>query len=587
MRMRLTHGESDVNESTDEAHVFLSTLHPERRDWQRALAVVLLSAVFFVAAAPFARVQLARMWAFIPIYESAMIISDLLTAALLIGQYKILRSNALLALASGYMLAGATATMHMLTFPGLFAPGGLLGAGPQTTAWLYMFWHGGFPLAVIAYAWLSRAERAEPLWERQQKRGSSLPILACMAAVLLAVGAFTALTTVGHEFMPSILERELYTPVYIGVIASVCLLSLIALIVLARRRPHSVLDLWVMVVMCAWLFDIALAAGLNHRRFDLGFFAGRIYGLLAASFVLVALTFENVKLYARIVAALQRERSERRLVQERTAELNEAKALLEQRVVARTAALGASNRDLLHEVAERKRMEHALRQSQNELRELAAISASAREQEKRRIARELHDDLAQTLATLRIELDGLGERLSGMDDAPDAELADMRALVDEAVTSTRRIAADLRPVMLDDLGLAPAVEWLVEAFQQRHGIDCNLEIVPEDLDLEEPYASTAYRIIQESLTNVARHAHARSVRIDLICEGKQIVLRVRDDGVGFDLSARRKPNSFGLAGLRERAYLVDGELRIDSSPGRGTMIEVHIPLPATQERAPT
>lgn len=573
-----------MGESPDEARVFLSTLPPERRDKQFALAVVFVSAAVFVAAVPFAKVQLARVWPFIPIYESALIICDLLTAALLIGQYNILRSRALLVLASGYMLTAFAATAHMLTFPGLFTPGGLLGAGPQTTAWLYMFWHAGFPIAAIAYA---RLAKGNPLPVRNVRGGLFVPVAKCCAAILFVVGAVVVLTTMGHERLPPILDHELYTPAYIGTIATVGALTLAALAFVARRRPRSVLDLWLTVVLCVWLFDIALSAALNHRRFDLGFYAGRIYGLLAASFVLMALTFENVKLYARIVDALDRERAERRLVQQRTEELDEARALLEERVAARTAALAASNRDLVREVSERKRAEFALRQSQAELRELAAISSSAREQEKRRLARELHDELAQTLATLRIEIDRFGEQQTAAGGSPPTRLADMRGLVDEAVTSTRRIASDLRPMMLDDLGLAAAVHWLVQAFKQRYGIDCTLVVEPEDFNLDEPYASTAYRIVQESLANVARHSQATRAVVSLVREGAQVVLRVHDNGVGFKLPARRKPTSFGLAGLRERAYLVDGKLNIESAPGQGTTIEVRIPMPATHERAAT
>ncbi|HEY3536601.1 MAG TPA: sensor histidine kinase [Trinickia sp.] len=573
-----------MGESPDEAQVFLSTLRPEPRDRQVALAVVLVSAAFFLAAVPFAKVQLAKVWPFIPIYESALIISDWLTAALLIGQYKILRSRSLLVLASGYLLTSLAAVAHMLTFPGLFAPDGLLGAGPQTTAWLYMFWHAGFPTAVIIYA---RQAPPEPSPVRDTTGGLFAPVAKCCLVILFAVGAVVVLTTAGHERLPPILDHELYTSAYISAIATVGALTLAALVTVIRRRPRSVLDLWLMVVLCAWLFDIALSAALNHRRFDLGFYAGRIYGLLAASFVLVALTFENVKLYARVVRAFDRERAERRLVQQRTAELNEAKALLEKRVAARTSALAASNRDLMREVSDRKRAEHALRRSQAELRELAAISSSAREQEKRRIARELHDELAQTLATLRLEMDRLGEQQTTASGLPLPKLADMRSLVDEAVTSTRRIASDLRPAMLDDLGLAAAVQWLTEAFEQRHGIDCELIVEPVDFDLDEPYASTAYRIVQESLTNVARHAQATRAWVSLLRENGQVVLRVRDNGVGFEPLARRKPTSFGLAGLRERAYLVDGKLRIESAPGQGTTIEVRIPMPVTQVRAET
>jgi signal transduction histidine kinase len=422
---------------------------------------------------------------------------------------------------------------------------------------------------------------------RDTTGGLFAPVAKCCLVILFAVGGVVVLTTAGHERLPPILDHELYTPAYISAIATVGALTLAALVTVIRRRPRSVLDLWLMVVLCAWLFDIALSAALNHRRFDLGFYAGRIYGLLAASFVLVALTFENVKLYARVVRAFDRERAERRLVQQRTAELNEAKALLEKRVAARTAALAASNRDLMREVSDRKRAEHALRRSQAELRELAAISSSAREQEKRRIARELHDELAQTLATLRLEMDRFGEQQTTASGLPLPKLADMRSLVDEAVTSTRRIASDLRPAMLDDLGLAAAVQWLTEAFEQRHGIDCELIVEPVDFDLDEPYASTAYRIVQESLTNVARHAQATRAWVSLLRENGQVVLRVRDNGVGFEPLVRRKPTSFGLAGLRERAYLVDGKLRIESAPGRGTTIEVRIPMPVTQARAET
>jgi signal transduction histidine kinase len=174
-------------------------------------------------------------------------------------------------------------------------------------------------------------------------------------------------------------------------------------------------------------------------------------------------------------------------------------------------------------------------------------------------------------------------------DSPDSagsarELASMRALLDDAVASTRRIASDLRPLVLDDLGLVPAMQWLVQGFMQRSGIACELKIEPADLELDEPYATATFRILQESLTNVARHARASQVSVRVTRENDRIVLTVRDDGVGFDTARPRKPGSFGLAGLRERAYLVEGELDIASSPGHGTTIEVRIPLRAVQER---
>lgn len=570
-----------MNELTTDSRVFLSTLPPGRRERRLAIAVVLLTAVAFVSAVPFATIQLPRIWAFIPVYESAAVVCDSLTAALLIGQYRILRSKALLVLATGYLLTAFTATAHLLTFPGVFSDTGWLGARSQSTAWLYVFWHGSFPLVVIAYAWLKRDDASM----RTQPEGSCAPaILAGIAFATLVAVAFAWLATRGYAWLPAVLSGPSLAPRYTLahhiVLALTLSLSLLALATLLWRRPYSVLDLWLMIVMCAWLFDIAFAGVLNHGRFDLGFYAGRIYSLCGASFVLVILTLENINLYARVVQALESERVERQLVQLQTVQLNEANALLENRVASRTAALTAANRDLLIEVLERKRAETALEHSREELRELASIGTSAREQENRRIARELHDELCQTLAASRLELELVSERK-----ALETELAPVHALLDEAVIATRRIAADLRPLVLDDLGLVAAADWLAQNFRQRHGIECDLIVEPPNLDLGEPQATAVFRIMQESLTNIAKHAHATRATLSLTRKDDHLVLMVQDNGAGFDLSTPRKLNSFGLSGLRERAYLVAGEVTIESSPGYGTSIKVRIPLPVIQATA--
>jgi signal transduction histidine kinase len=300
--------------TSEERPVFLSTMPVEPRERRLALAVVLASAAVFALAAPYATTALPPVSAFIPAYESALVVNDVVTAVLLFGQFAILRSRAVLVLAAAYVFTASMTVAHALTFPGLFAPGGLLGAGPQTTAWLYMLWHAGFPLGVIAYA-------------RLRDRGSDggrRPGLSIVAAIVVAVAitaAATALGTSGHAALPPIMEGNRYTPVMIVVVSATWGISLLALAVLWLRRPHSVLDLWLMVVMCVWLFDIALSAVLNAGRFDLGFYAGRLYGLLAASFVLIVLLLENGVLYARLAAAHAGERRERRRVEEKTTEL--------------------------------------------------------------------------------------------------------------------------------------------------------------------------------------------------------------------------------------------------------------------------
>ena len=570
-----------MNELTTDSRVFLSTLPPGRRERRLAIVVVLMTAITFISTAPFAKIQLPRVWAFIPVYESAVVVCDLLTAALLIGQFRILRSKALLVLATGYLLTSFTATAHLLTFPGVFSDTGWLGARSQTTAWLYVFWHGSFPLVVITYGWLKRGGAAT----RMSRDGACAPaIVAGIAFAALVACAFAILATRGYDLLPPQLSGPPLAPRYTvahGVVfALIGSLALLALATLLWRRPHSVLDLWLMVVVCAWLFDISFAGVLNHSRFDLGFYVGRIYSLCAASFVLIIMTLENINLYARLVQALESESVERRRVQLQTIQLNEANALLEHRVASRTAALTAANRDLLNEVIERKRAEAALEHSREELRELASIGTSAREQENRRIARELHDELCQTLAASRLELELVSERKS-----LEAELAPVHALLDEAVVATRRIAADLRPLVLDDLGLVAAADWLVQNFRQRHGIECELIVEPANLDLEEPQATAVFRIMQESLTNIGRHAHASRATLSLTRHNDHILLIVKDNGIGFDLSTPRKLNSFGLSGLRERAYLVGGEVDIESSPGYGTSIAVRIPLPVAQAAA--
>jgi PAS domain S-box-containing protein len=233
---------------------------------------------------------------------------------------------------------------------------------------------------------------------------------------------------------------------------------------------------------------------------------------------------------------------------------------------------------ILRDVTERVQAEEALRRSREDLRDLASAANSVREQEKSRIARELHDELAQALTALKMDVSWVAERFSPGQEAVGAKLATMQTLLDSTVAATRRISADLRPLMLDDLGLVPAAEWLVQNFSQRTGIRCELAISAPDLELHDPHATAVFRILQESLTNVARHARATLVEITLDRNGDEVLLGVSDNGRGFATDDPRKPNSFGLMGLRERAYILGGEVAITSRSGRGTSVEVRIPL---------
>ena len=225
---------------------------------------------------------------------------------------------------------------------------------------------------------------------------------------------------------------------------------------------------------------------------------------------------------------------------------------------------------ILRDVTERVR-------AQEELAAFAAEASNIREQEKTRVARELHDELAQSLAALKMDAMWLRDNLAADASTLSAKLADMLSMLDGSVAATRRIAADLRPLMLDDLGLVPAIEWLAQNFTQRTGVPCALELA-DDLDLPEPYATGVFRMVQESLANVAKHARATGVRVGVAAARDEVTLWVVDDGVGFRTDAPRKLNSLGLAGLRERAQLLKGAVSIDSAPGRGTKVEAKIPV---------
>jgi PAS domain S-box-containing protein len=228
---------------------------------------------------------------------------------------------------------------------------------------------------------------------------------------------------------------------------------------------------------------------------------------------------------------------------------------------------------ILRDVTERVR-------AQEERIAFAAAVNVAREEEKTRVARELHDELAQSMTALKMDTIWVLENIPAPTAAVTAKLTEMLVMVDGMVASTRRIAADLRPLMLDDLGLVPAIEWLAQNFGRRTGVDCVLK-VEEDVELHEPYATAVFRIVQESLANVAKHAAASKVEVSIERIPGAVVLQVRDDGRGFVPDAPRKPYSLGLMGLRERTQLLKGIIRIESRPGQGTCINVHIPVAET------
>lgn len=217
----------------------------------------------------------------------------------------------------------------------------------------------------------------------------------------------------------------------------------------------------------------------------------------------------------------------------------------------------------------------------DESQAFAAAAQSIREEEKARLARELHDELAQSLTVLKMDTTWVRDQvLVGLAaDLVAAKLNEMAEMLDRTVAATRRMAADLRPLMLDDLGLVPAIEWLASSFTKRCGVPCRLEISTEfERELLEPQATALFRIVQESLSNIAKHASASQVVISMDKFSSTVSLVVKDDGCGFFTTGARKPRSLGIMGMRERAQLLGGQVVLSSVFGKGTSVEVSLPL---------
>ena len=286
----------------------LSFLAPSRREKRLALGIALaLGVAFVITAGPLSTIQPPGIPNFVPVYATALFVTDLLTAVLLLAQFTILRSHALLAIANGYLFMALIAIPWMLTFPDVFAPGGMLGAGLNTTNWLYILWHAGFPLFVISYALLKHGGHGDlsgKLWQGS----AAVAMLSCAAMTAALVCAATLFVTVGHALLPhTMVDPFHFSTLRLYVAGCQVLLNLGALVVLWVRR-HSALDLWLMVVMWAYAIEVALIAFPTPVRFSIGWYAGRIFGLVSGSLVLFVLLYEITTLYGQLLRALQAQR---------------------------------------------------------------------------------------------------------------------------------------------------------------------------------------------------------------------------------------------------------------------------------------
>jgi signal transduction histidine kinase len=246
----------------------------------------------------------------------------------------------------------------------------------------------------------------------------------------------------------------------------------------------------------------------------------------------------------------------------------------------RISRLVPSVRRALREATERSERRQAvkeLKESHEQLRQLAAHLLYVREEERTNIARDIHDELGQVLAALKMDIGWLSDKYSDHKDIV-AKSGSMGATVANTILSMKRICMELRPALLDHFGLGAAMEWQAEEFKKRSGIACNVVLEPHEIDVDKDQAIVLFRIFQESLTNVSKHAKATKVEASLRQEDKRIVLVIQDNGVGISREQMTKPNSFGLLGMRERLHILGGTISIKGKKQKGTTLTVTIPV---------
>ncbi len=238
---------------------------------------------------------------------------------------------------------------------------------------------------------------------------------------------------------------------------------------------------------------------------------------------------------------------------------------------------------IIRDITARKLYEEELKESREQMRSLAAHLREAREEERTRVAREIHDELGQYLTGLKMDISLLKEMIEESGEKINKpslleKIASASGLLDTTVRSVRKLSSDLRPAVLDNLGLCAAIEWQADEFQNRMGIRCDCYLTEEELDIPSEYMTDIFRIFQESLTNAAKHSKATRISIELRKENNYYILEIKDNGIGISEEDKTKLNTFGLLGIKERTLLFGGSAEITGIPGKGTTVSVKIPI---------
>jgi PAS domain S-box-containing protein len=230
------------------------------------------------------------------------------------------------------------------------------------------------------------------------------------------------------------------------------------------------------------------------------------------------------------------------------------------------------------DITERIKAEEKLQESLQEIRQLTDYIQNIREEERSHMAREIHDELGQQLTVLKMDVSWLNKRIGHSDDPIRQKLKSLTEMLDGTVKTVRRISAELRPSLLDDLGLIAAIDWHLKEFEKRSGVETEFEEPSLDLAVPDTVKTGLYRIFQESLTNVARHADSHKVKVSLHQDNQHLVLSIADDGIGFEKQTTKDKRTWGILGMKERTEMMGGTYEISSQPGKGTVVIVSVPV---------
>jgi signal transduction histidine kinase/ActR/RegA family two-component response regulator len=543
----------EVERGTGLSRGFLATEIANTREKKIARTVVGVSLIAFAAVVPFVRVPLPRIPAFVPAYEAALWVTETITGILLLGQFCWLRSRALLTLATGYLFDGLMVIPHALSFPGVVSETGLMGAGPQTTAWIYIFWHSGFPLCVLAYALMAR-RRSEVL-----VRNPGMEIATAVLGAVALVIVLTLVATVGHDLLPVVMKGNDYSlTIRKGFTPALWAMTAATLLVLWRRSIPTVLELWLTVVMVAWLLDIALSGVLGSHRFDLGWYAGRLYGLIAASFILGVFLIEMYRLYGNLTEALA-------LAERRNAELVRSRE--EFALVQRFEAIGQLVAGVAHDFNNTLTgitgaIDLVLRDTGLTQRNRRLLEASM--QAARRGAQTTHQLLTfARRKILRPDVVNLNEVIARLDGF-------IAGAAGENVRITTKLSPMLWPARVDRTQFETALVNLV--VNARDAMDGRGDIIME-----------------------TRNTVVAVGEVVELAAGDYVLITVTDSGCGMapDIVERAfdpffttkevgKGSGLGLSQVYGFSRGAAGQVRIKSTLGEGTTIEIFLPKSTAQ-----